>query len=389
MKRIKVVHLITRLDFGGAQQNTLWTVGRLDAEKYEAVLACGKGGELDRQARENSEKGLCRAVFFSSIQREINPAWDLIALFALWNFFRKEKPDIVHTHSSKAGILGRLAAWAAGVKVVIHTYHGFGFNDFQNPIVKKIYVFLERLCAVKSQALIFVSRANWDYALKSGIGPESKFHLIRSGVDLSRFPALVSDAALKKKELGFEPDAPLVVSIGNLKPQKNPLDFVLMAAKVASKIARAQFLFIGDGPLRAAVEERARELGVDGRIRFPGWRKDAAEWLAMSEVFVLTSLWEGLPRALVEAMKSGLSCAVYATDGIRDIVQDGENGFSVSPGDCENLADRVIELLENADLRRSLGRKAEKSIGPEFDINGMVLAQEKLYEQLLGKVHRP
>lgn len=385
MKRIKVVHLITRLDFGGAQQNTLWTASHLDPEKYEAVLACGKGGELDSEARENSKKGLYRVAFFSSLRREINPAADLAALFSLWAFLRKEKPDIVHTHSSKAGILGRLAARAAGI-CVLHTYHGFGFNDFQNPLVKKIYVFLERWCARLSQALIFVSRSNLNYALKNGIGPESKFYLIRSGVDLSRFPASVPDPTLIKKELGFEPGSQLVLSIGNLKPQKNPLDFVSVAAKVASKIPWARFLFIGDGPLRNDVEKRARELGVFDKIRFPGWRKDAAEWISVSDVFVLTSLWEGLPRALVEAMRSGIPPVAYETDGISDLIKDGENGFSVSPGDYERLADRIIDILENADLRWRLGQRAKESIGPEFDINGMVRAQEKLYLQLLGLV---
>ena len=310
--------MITRLDFGGAQQNTLWTVRSLNAEKYDVVLASGGGGALDWEARENSEKGIYRAAFFSSLVREISPGRDLLAFFLLWRFFRAEKPEIVHTHSSKAGILGRLAAWASGVKTIIHTYHGFGFHDFQNPVVKKIYVFLERWCARFSQALIFVSRANWDYALKNGIGPESRFHLIRSGVDLSRFPSKVEDRALKKKELSLNPEEPLVVSIANLKPQKNPLDFVSMAAKVSAEIPQAQFLFIGDGPLRGKAENFARELGVFEKIRFPGWRKDAAEWLAVSDVFVLTSLWEGLPRALVEAMKSGLPCAAYAADGKRD-----------------------------------------------------------------------
>ncbi len=382
MKRLKVIHLITRLDFGGAQQNTLWTARNLNPEKYEAVLACGKGGELDNEAQENSEKGFYRIVFFSFLRREVSPFADLAALFSLWLFFKKEKPDIVHTHSSKAGILGRLAAWAAGIKVVVHTYHGFGFNDFQNSVVKKIYVFLERLCAGLSRALIFVSRSNWNYALKNGIGPESKFHLIRSGVDLSRFPASVSDPEIKKREMGFETNAPLVLSIGNLKPQKNPLDFVLMASKVLREIPRAQFLFIGEGPLRDAVEEKARELGVFERMRFPGWRKDAAEWISISDVFVLTSLWEGLPRSLVEAMKSGAPSAVYATDGISDLIKDDENGFCVPQGDVSLLAARVIALLKDTDLRRRLGRNATQSIGPEFDIHGMVFAQERLYEML-------
>jgi glycosyltransferase involved in cell wall biosynthesis len=382
--RRKVVHVITRLDFGGAQQNTLWTVRHLNPEKYDVVLASGQGGKLDEDAHESLEKGICRVAFFSSLVREISPIRDLLAFFSLWRFFIAEKPDIVHTHSSKAGIIGRLAAWAAGVKIIVHTYHGFGFHDFQNPLVKKNYVLLERLCSHFTHALIFVSRSNWDYALKNGIGPESRFHLIRSGVDLSRFPVKVEDRALKKKELGFDSEALLVVSIGNLKPQKNPLDFVATAARVSEEIPQARFLFIGDGSLRFKAENFARELGVFKKIRFPGWRKDAAEWLAVADVFVLTSLWEGLPRALVEAMKSGLPCAAYAVDGISEMIRDGENGFIIPVKDVESLSKRVIDLLRDPELRRKMGLQAAKSIAEEFDINRMVQEQETLYAELLG-----
>jgi glycosyltransferase involved in cell wall biosynthesis len=383
-KRQKVVHVITRLDFGGAQQNTLWTVKNIDSRKYEAVLVCGKGGFLDEEARRDCESGRFRAVFFSSLRREINPFSDLLALCGLTWFFLREKPDIVHTHSSKAGILGRLAAWLSGVKIVIHTYHGFGFNDRQNPLVKNMYAFLERLCARKSGAFVFVSRANWDYAIKHGIGPESRFHLIRSGVDLSRLPAEVKDRRLKKEELGFNADYPLVISIGNLKPQKNPGDFVDLAAKVILSIPQAEFLFIGDGPLRAEVERRAASLGLSKKIRFPGWRKDAAQWLAVADAFVLTSLWEGLPRSLVEAMKSGLPCAAYAVDGICDLIQEGENGFLVPIKNIDALSERVIGLLSDPDLSRRMGLKAQKFISQDFDIGLMVKSQENLYAELLA-----
>ena len=240
------------------------------------------------------------------------------------------------------------------------------------------------MCSHLTHALIFDSRSNWDYALKNGIGPESRFHLIRSGVDLSRFPVKVEDRALKKKELGFDSEALLVVSIGNLKPQKNPLDFVATAARVSEEIPQARFLFIGDGSLRFKAENFARELGVFKKIRFPGWRKDAAEWLAVADVFVLTSLWEGLPRALVEAMKSGLPCAAYAVDGISEMIRDGENGFIIPVKDVESLSKRVIDLLRDPELRRKMGLQAAKSIAEEFDINRMVQEQETLYAELLG-----
>lgn len=377
---IKVAHLITRLDLGGAQQNTLHTVRALDRARFAPLLVCGEGGELDAEVRRDPR---VRAVFLSSLVREVSPARDLLALLELANLLRAERPDVVHTHSSKAGILGRLAAALAGVPVVVHTYHGFGFHDGQPRTVKALYLGLERLCALFTTRLVFVSRANAEYAEKNGLGRAEGATIIRSGVRRADFPAAVDRTALKTSA-GIGMHKLLVVSIGNLKPQKNAGDFVAAAARIAAKVPEARFVFIGDGPQRRALEAKAFALGLEGRLTFLGWRRDAASWLAAADVFALTSLWEGLPRALVEAMLTGLPCVCYATDGVVDVLKDGENGFLVPPGGVDALAERLALLLGDEALRRRLGAAARASIGPEFDIDGMVRAQEELYERLLA-----
>ncbi|MCR4295715.1 MAG: glycosyltransferase family 4 protein [Elusimicrobia bacterium] len=376
----KVAHLVTRLDLGGAQQNTLHTVRHLDRELFEPVLICGRGGLLDEETKGDAS---VRTVFVESLQRDIHPFVDLLALLELTKVLLAEKPDILHTHSSKAGILGRLAAALAGVPVVVHTYHGFGFHDRQPPSVKGLYVFLERLCARFTDALIFVSRANVDYAAAHGIARPEEAVLIRSGVALAGLPAPV-DAAKLKMSAGVGMHKPLVVSIGNLKPQKNVADLLEAAALTLKAVPEARFVFIGDGPQRRALEARAFALGLNDRFIFLGWRRDAAQWLAAADVFVMSSLWEGLPRALVEAMKTGKPAVCYATDGVVDLIKNGENGFMVEPGDHAALAARIAELLEDEPLRRRLGEAAAASIGPEFDIDGMVRAQEALYGRLLA-----
>jgi glycosyltransferase involved in cell wall biosynthesis len=177
---------------------------------------------------------------------------------------------------------------------------------------------------------------------------------------------------------------PVVVSIGNLKPQKNAGDFVAAAAKAAARVPDARFVFLGDGPQKAALQAKAWALGAGDKILFLGWRRDGAQWLAASDVFALTSLWEGLPRALVEAMLSGLPSVCYATDGVVDVLRDGENGFLVPPGDVDAFAERLTRLLTDEALRRRMGAAAAASIGPEFDIDGMVRSQEDLYARLLN-----
>ncbi|MFI5346523.1 MAG: glycosyltransferase family 4 protein [Elusimicrobiota bacterium] len=379
--RIKVAHVVTRLDLGGAQQNTLHTVRLLDPARFDVLLVCGEGGYFDAEVR--ADRGL-RAIFLDSLVREVSPLRDLLAVLELWKLFQSERPDVVHTHSSKAGILGRLAAALAGVPVVIHTYHGFGFHDRQNPFVKGAYVLLEKLCARFTTRLVYVSRANAAYAERHGLGSAASAEIIRSGIRLADFPAK-TDAAKLKMSAGIGMHKPVVLSIGNLKPQKNAADFVAAAAKVAARVPEARFVFLGDGPQRRALEARAFALGVGDKISFLGWRRDGAQWLAAADVFALTSLWEGLPRALVEAMKTGLPSVCYATDGVVDVLRDGENGRLVAPGDVDAFAERLIELLTDEPLRRRLGAAAAGSIGPEFDIDGMVSSQEALYERLLAE----
>jgi glycosyltransferase involved in cell wall biosynthesis len=379
--RVKVAHVITRLDLGGAQQNTLHTVRRLDPARFETLLVCGRGGLLDDEVRADAS---VRAVFLDSLVREVSPLKDLLALLELTRVFAERRPAVVHTHSSKAGILGRLAAALAGVPVVVHTYHGFGFHDLQRPAVRGFYAALERFCARFTTRLVFVSRANARYAESLGLGRAEGATVIRSGVALSGYPAPV-DARALKTSAGIGMHKKLVVSIGNLKPQKNAADFVAAAAKVAARVPDARFVFLGDGPQRRELEAKAFALGLNDVLFFLGWRRDGAQWLAAADAFAMTSLWEGLPRALVEAMKTGLPCVCYATDGVVDVLRDGENGFLVEPGDVDALAERLVRLLGDEALRRRLGEAAAASIGPEFDIDGMVRAQETLYEELLGE----
>ena len=378
---MKVVHLITRLDMGGAQQNTLHTVRHLDRARFDPVLVCGPGGLLDDEIHGDES---FRSILIESLVRDISPFHDLLALFEITRVLLEERPSVLHTHSSKAGILGRLAAVLAGVPIVVHTYHGFGFHDRQPAFVKFLYVFLERLCARFTDALVFVSKSNIDYAAAHGLVRPEQAILIRSGVALSGLPAPV-DAPKLKMSTGVGMHKLLVVSVGNLKPQKNAADFVEAAAAVLAEVPEARFVFLGDGPQRKPLEAKAFALGLEGKVLFLGWRRDAAQWLAAADVFVMTSLWEGLPRALVEAMKSGLPAVCYATDGVTDLIQEGKNGHLVEAGDHRALATKVTALLKDEPARKRLGAAAAAAIGPEFDIDGMVRSQERLYQRLRAR----
>jgi glycosyltransferase involved in cell wall biosynthesis len=290
----------------------------------------------------------------------------------------------VHTHSSKAGILGRAAARRAGVPVVIHSIHGFGFHPRQNPAVRRFYVALERLAARWTTHFIAVARADIEEGVALGLFPRERATLIRSGVEIRRYSGEGVDREAVVRGLGFDPARPLVGMVACLKPQKNPLDFVRLAARVAARVPAAQFLLAGDGALRPAVEEEVRRLGLGPGFRLLGWRRDVPQILPCLDVLVLTSLWEGLPRVFPQAMAAGRPIVAFRVDGAPEAVADGVSGHLVEPGDVESAAERVVSLLEDSAAAASMGAAGRARVA-EFDADLMVRQQEDLYERLAGR----
>ena len=382
----RVLHIITQLELGGAQQNTLYTCAHLDRERFAPALACGPGGYLDDEARALPDVPV---HFLSSLVRPVRPLQDAAALAALVRLMRRLRPAIVHTHSSKAGILGRSAAWLAGVPRVVHSIHGFGFHDGQNPLLRGAFVGAERAVSRLTDAFIAVSHANRSEGIARGLFTADRCRVIRSGVDLSRFSAASVRRGELRRELGLGADDPLVGMIACLKPQKAPADFVEVARRVLASVPRATFVLAGDGDLRGAVEGRiSRVPGGAERIRLLGWRRDTDRIIADLDVLLLTSRWEGLPRVIPEAMAAGRPVVATAVNGSPEAVSEGETGHLAPPGDTELLARRVLELLRDPNRRSRMGEAARRR-AEEWDIDAMVRAQEALYESLLQEAPRP
>jgi glycosyltransferase involved in cell wall biosynthesis len=382
MNRIKVCHIITMLELGGAQQNTLYTVAHLDKSKFEALLITGKGGILDNEAK--AIQGV-RSYFSSNLVRQLCPARDYLGFVKLWWILLRERPDIVHTHSSKAGILGRWAAKLAGVPVIIHTYHGFGFNDRQSWPVRTLYILAEKLTALVTDKFIAVSKDNIEKAEEYGIGSPENYTLIRSGIETAKFNGSNLDLPKKRKELDIPPDSQVVTTIGPFKPQKNLRDFVAAAELIAKSSPLTTFLVIGDGELRPELELQIQAAGLTGRVRLLGWRRDIPELLGATDVFVMTSLWEVLPRAILEAMSSGRPVVANAVDGVKEIVKDGETGYLTEPLEPAKTAECALKLLRDPSLAGRLGANGRKLITLEYDIDNMVRQQEVLYLGFLDK----
>jgi glycosyltransferase involved in cell wall biosynthesis len=381
MGKFKVVHLVTRLDMGGAQGNTLYTVENLNADEFDSFLWYGAGGYWDEHV-ENSAYLKPRSRVFKRLVRSLHPVWDIVVIWDLYRALRELKPDILHTHSSKAGIVGRIAGWLARVPLIIHTYHGFGFNEEQISFIRTFFVGLEKLTAPLAQKLIFVSQSNLNEARSRNIGHPDQYKLIRSGIQLGGFfrnqdPA-VRDTLRLAWGIGAEP---VITTIGPFKPQKNLIDFLDVCSRLAVQYPTLKAYVVGDGEERSKLEAFLQTRNLLDRVTLLGWRRDVADILAISDIFVMTSLWEGLPRALAEAMASGLPSVCYDTDGVRDLLSQG-GGILIPKKDVQMMTKEIDALLRDKNKAGQLGREAPTLVKDEFDIDRMVKQQEQLYMTL-------
>ncbi len=378
MTRVRVLHVITMLEPGGAQRNTLDTVAMLDRGVFEVALACADEGELLPEAR-----ALAGVELFElrRLRREVRPLADLRAIAELRRVIRRVRPQIVHTHSSKAGIVGRLAASRERVPVVVHSIHGFGFGSHQPAPVRAAFLAAERLAARRTTAFVAVSRRNLEQGVKLGLFPAERARVIRSGVDLAAFRDHRGGDAVRR-ELGIPAAAAIVLQVACFKPQKAPERFVELAAALAPRFPTAHFVLVGDGGLRGVLERLRNAAGLDRRLHLPGWRSDVPALLDAAAVVTLTSRFEGLPRVVVEALAAGVPVVAMAVDGVPEVVRDGENGFLTAPGDAGAIAAKVAAILGDPALRARLAARAPEGLD-EFERDTMVRQQEALYLELV------
>ena len=383
MDKTTVVHIITKLELGGAQQNTLFTVANLERRKYEPVLISGTEGILVEDAKKLKDVKVC---LVPELVREIRPFKDVISFLKIRRILKELKKPfsniIVHTHSSKAGILGRWAARVAGINLIIHSVHGFSFNDYQPSFLRAFYIFTERVTSLVTTRFIAVSKSNIGKGVAERIFSKDKAVLIRSGIDIREFQEVKGDRMKKKEELGADARCPLVAMIACFKTQKSPLDFVKIARIVSDNISEIRFLLVGDGVLRSEIEELIKKLGMEDKIFLLGWRNDIPGILSCIDVLVLTSLWEGLPRVFPQAMASGVPVVATEVDGAPEAIKNGLNGFLLPPKDIDAMAEKVIYLIRHPEKAQELGEKG-KDLVAEFDIWKMLAQQEELYASLL------
>ncbi len=373
--KVKVLHVITRF-WAGAGGNTLLSAVGMDPDRYEVWVAGAPGGPLWARA----EAAGVRAVRLRRFKEVLSPADDLYVLAQLVRLIRRERFTVVHTHSAKGGFLGRTAAWLCRVPVVVHTFHGFSFHDFMSPLRRRAYLGLERAVRPMTDGFLAVSPRVAREAVETRLAGPAQVTVAPSAVELDEIPSRPDPAV--RAELGIPASAPVVGTVGRIDHQKSPLDFVRMAASVARRRPDARFVMVGAGPLEDEVRTEAARLGVD--VLLTGYRPDAPRVGASFDVFVISSLYEGLGRALTEALASGRPVVATAVNGVPDLVVPGATGLLAPARDPDALAESVAWLLDHPEEARRMGTRGRAGVLAVFAPERMCHLIDEAYCRLLG-----
>lgn len=379
---VRMLHVITRLIRGGADENTLYTVRGLDKRRYTVDLAVGAGSELDAFG---PLEGVGVHVV-RELVREPDPVRDAIALVRLAALIRRGRYQIVHTHTAKAGFLGRLAAALVGSPIIVHTVHGVTFHEHLPRHQRLFYLALERIAARFTHQFIAVGEDVRAIYVREGVGAPGAYETIYSGMPLAEYleAGAMSDEAREavRRELGYEPRHGVVAMAARLEERKGHAYLFEAVARVLPKHPDLRVLVLGDGPLRDTLAWRAASMGLSDVVRFAGHRHDLPRVLAACDVSVLTSLWEGLPRVLVQSAAAGRPILTFDVEGAWEIVREGANGFIVPTRDVEAFAARLDTLLADRARSRELGRAGRARVGERWTVETMLERLDDTYQRL-------
>ena len=384
---MRVAHIITRMIIGGAQENTLYNCEDLIRHHGDDVLlitgpALGPEGDLLGQGR----GGQVPIRLIPSLRRAIDPRRDIASYVALQRALREFQPEVVHTHSAKAGFLGRLAASAQRVRAIVHTVHGAPFHAYQNAASRALFRTCEWYAARHCHALISVADAMTDLLVNAGVAPREKFTTIYSGMDVEPFLHADEHRAAIRAELGYQPQHVVIGKIARLFSLKGHADLVRAAAEIVKANEHVRFLLIGDGILKDELTAQIDALGLANHFRFAGLVPPAhiPRWIGAMDILVHASLREGLARALVQALLAAKPIVSYDIDGAREVTINNETGYLIAPR-WESLVEPLVKLAADPALRQRLGQQGRARFTNQFRHERMTACVRQLYERVLNR----
>lgn len=395
--KIKLLHIITRFDKGGSAENTFLTARNLDKDRYDVMLVTGlsplanspvhsrdpETAAIEANIAELHAKGV-RLIRLAELVRDPSPLSDLSAFLSLVRIIRREKPQIVHTHTSKAGFLGRWAAWLCRIPIIVHTPHGHVFWGYFGPWQTRLFIALERWTARITTKLVTLTEREKADHLRFRIAPEEKFAVIHSGVDLSRFRPEPARKAEIRSALQIPSEGIVIATVGRLAAVKGQDTLIRAIAECFRHGEKVFLLILGEGELRSDLETLSAELGIAESVRFLGWRSDVASVIDACDIFCLPSLNEGMGKAIVEAMAMGKPVIASDVGGIPDLVIPGENGILIPPGNSNALAKAILPLRDHPEMRVQMGEHG-REVALGYGVESMIHKIDSLYAGLLEK----
>jgi glycosyltransferase involved in cell wall biosynthesis len=390
---VKVLRVIARLNMGGPALHVAYLTAGLQERGYDTTLAAGSlaRGE-DSMAFVADDLGV-EVVRIDELGREISPLRDLVATIRLARLIRRERPEILHTHTAKAGTVGRVAALLAGSRrppIVVHTFHGHVLRGYFGPVRSLFFLLLERGLASITTALVAVSPQVRDDLVALRVAPRERFAVIRLGIELDQRVAAGQDGRLESRRyLGIPADRFAVGWIGRMTAVKRTDDVLIAFRRLRDSGVDACLCMVGDGPDRPQLERRAHELGVVRDTLFLGYQEDVAPYYAAFDALVLPSGNEGTPVSAIEALAAGRPVVATRVGGVPDVVRDGEDGFLVEAGATDDLADRLERLARDPALRERLGQQGRARVLPRYAVERLVDDVDRLYRSLLEAARSP
>jgi glycosyltransferase involved in cell wall biosynthesis len=380
-RKIKIAHIITRLISGGADEHVISLVAGLDKSIFTCCLIAGGDSEILTRAE---SKGI-NIIKVKFLVRKINPLKDIYALIHILFILKKIKVDIVHTNTAKAGIIGRLAAKLAGVPIIVHTLHGLSYNEYMPKLKRVFYIYLERWVNKITDRIISVSEIIKNKSIRLGTADKQKMVTIYSGIDMRRFNNINTNIILIKKSLNIHPDYLIIGTVARLEQRKGLRYFVEIVNRLRSYQSKFKAVIVGEGPEYNNLLERASLLGLQDTLLFTGYRHDVLEIMSLFDILCLTSLWEGIPRILVEGGLLRKPLVAFDIDGNSEVIKEGVNGYLIPKLDIDAFVQALNKLYSDQNLRLRLSRGNKKIGFTQWDLSTMIEKTQVLYGELVQR----
>lgn len=385
-RRIRIVRVIARLNIGGPALHVTYLTEGLAARGYDTTLVAGDVARGEESMERIAAEAGVEVVRLPGLSRELSPLRDVIAVRELARIIRRVRPDVVHTHTAKAGAVGRVAALVAGRPrpVVVHTFHGHVLRGYFGTFGSLVFRAIETALARISDRLVAVSPEVRDELVGLHVAPAAKFEVVRLGIDLVPRVRFDGDRTEVRRRLGIPPERFVVGWFGRMTAVKRTDDLLTMLAALRQRGVEALLLLVGDGDDRARLEQRAHDLGLAASCQFLGYQEDVARWYAVCDAVVLTSANEGTPVTIIEALAAAKPVVATRVGGVADVVDEGETGYLVRAGDTHALAERLALIADDPVRGRAMGEVGRERMLERYSVERLVDDIDALYRRLLA-----